>query len=178
VRVKQLESNGITFQKPRRFFETSGVVDPEMSYYVPLENVVNTNKQNIQTMIDQGRYFSIFAPRQSGKTTFLEETCGQLHNDPTYAAIMLSFEQYSNLTESQFYTLLENSLYSQLLDRLKEVSCEKIEEVQSFLKSHRLINHISFSRLFEELNRIIRFKKIVIFIDEFDGIPLSELGVI
>jgi hypothetical protein len=30
--------------------------------------------------------------------------------------------------------------------------------------------------LFEELNRIIQFKKIVIFIDEFDGIPLKELG--
>jgi hypothetical protein len=29
--------------------------------------------------------------------------------------------------------------------------------------------------LFEELNRIIEFKKIIIFIDEFDGIPIKEL---
>jgi hypothetical protein len=91
-------------------------------------------------------------------------------------AIILSFEQYSNLTAAQFYTLIENALYSQLSDRLKDVDCDKIEEVQQFLSGHRLTDHISFSRLFEELNRIIQFKKIVIFIDEFDGIPLSELG--
>jgi len=72
--------------------------------------------------------------------------------------------------------LLEKSLYSQLIDRLKEVKCEKLEAVQQFLHSHRLVDHISFGQLFEELNRIIRLKKIVIFIDEFDGIPLKELG--
>jgi len=177
--VKQVEineKNKKTYRKPRRFFEKSGVVDPEMSYYVPLENVVNTDKQDIQTMIDRGRYFSIFAPRQSGKTTFFEEICSQLHNDPTYVAIILSFEQYTDLSKPKFYSLIEKALYSQLINRLREVDCEKIDAVQQFLDSHRLIDHISFSQLFEELNRIIQFKKIVIFIDEFDGIPLNELG--
>jgi len=36
-------------------------------------------------------------------------------------------------------------------------------------------DHTSFSELFEELNQIVKFKKIVIFIDEFDGIPQNEL---
>jgi len=40
----------------------------------------------------------------------------------------------------------------------------------------QIVDHISFSRLFDELNQILLFKKIIIFIDEFDGIPLSELG--
>ena len=65
----------MTYKKPKRTFEKSGTVNPEVSYYVPLENVVNSDKQDIQTMIDRGRYFSIFAPRQSGKTTFFKETC-------------------------------------------------------------------------------------------------------
>ena len=174
--IKQVVLNEKTYRQPRRFFEKSGVVDPEMSYYVPLENVVNRDKQDIQTMIDRGRYFSIFAPRQSGKTTFFEEICSQLHNDPTYVAIILSFEEYTNLDKIQFYALIEQELYDQLLHRLKQVHCEKLEAVQQFLDSHRLIDHISFRMLFEELNRIIQFKKIVIFIDEFDGIPLKELG--
>ena len=71
------------YRKPKRMFEKSGTVDPETSYYVPLENVVNTDNQDIKTMIDRGRYFSIFAPRQSGKTTFFEETCAQMQTDPT-----------------------------------------------------------------------------------------------
>ena len=78
--------NDTTYRKPIRVFERSGLVIPDMSYYVPLENVVNSDKQDLKTMVDRGRYFSIFAPRQSGKTTFLTETCNQLHEDPTYVA--------------------------------------------------------------------------------------------
>jgi hypothetical protein len=165
----------MTYKKPKRIFERSGEVNAEESYYVPLENVTNTNKQDMKTMIDRGRYFSIFAPRQSGKTTFFKETCRQLQKDPTYVAIILSFQHYEEVDRTQFYAMLEMSLYNQLLDRLKQVNCEKLEAVNRFLDHHHLTDHISFFLLFKELNRIIQFKKIVMFIDEFDGIPLKEL---
>jgi hypothetical protein len=171
-----IDTSDKTYRKPIRVFEKSGLVIPDMSYYVPLENVVNADKQDIQTMIDRGRYFSIFAPRQSGKTTFLTETCSQLHDDPTYAAIILSFQCYKDLDKTQFYALIEKALYSQLINRLREVGCLKFDEIQQFLARHHLFDHISFGQLFEELNRILQFKKIVIFIDEFDGIPPAELG--
>ena len=60
----------MSYQPPKRRFEKSGFVDPETAYYVPLENVTNTDNEDMKTMVDHGRYFSIFAPRQSGKTTF------------------------------------------------------------------------------------------------------------
>jgi len=173
--AKQVEIKEKMYRKPKRVFEKSGVVVPEMSFYVPLENVVNSDKQDIQTMIDKGRYFSIFAPRQSGKTTFFKETCRELHNNPTYVAIILSFQNYQDLDKTQFYALIERYLYSQLKSRLKEVGCDKSETVNRFLDSHHLTEHISFRLLFEELNQLIQFKKIVIFIDEFDGIPLNQL---
>jgi hypothetical protein len=174
--TEPINKNGTTYRKPIRVFEKSGLVIPDMSYYVPLENVVNSDKQDIKTMIDRGRYFSIFAPRQSGKTTFLTETCNQLHTDPTYVAIILSFQRYNDLNKTKFYALIEKALYSQLSNRLREVGCLKLEEIQQLLAHHHLVDHISFSQLFEELNRILQFKKIVIFIDEFDGIPLKQLG--
>lgn len=151
-------------------------MNPEAAYFVPLENVTNTKKQDIKTMVDNGRYFSIFAPRQSGKTTFLEEVRRELHKGRTYIVILLSFERFSSLDKTQFYAMIEESLYRQLINRLKEVNCDKTDTVEHYLESHRLTSHISFGSLFEELNRIIQLKKIVIFIDEFDGIPLSELG--
>jgi hypothetical protein len=166
----------MSYRKPQRLFEKSGLVVPEMSYYVPLENVANRDKQNIRTMIDNGRFFSIFAPRQSGKTTFFTETCKQLHADPTYVAIMLSFQDNKDLNSTQFYGQIERYLYRQLTERLQAVGCEKLDNVSRLLDSHHLSDHISFKLLFEELNRLIRFKKIVIFIDEFDGIPTGELG--
>ncbi|MCU0286743.1 MAG: hypothetical protein MUF15_10115 [Acidobacteria bacterium] len=51
--------NENVYRKPVRVFEKSGSVNPEMSYYIPLENVVNTDNQDIKTMVDRGRYFSI-----------------------------------------------------------------------------------------------------------------------
>ncbi len=173
---KNTASNNTTYQQPQRIFEASGNVNPESAYYVTLDNVTNTYKQDFKTMIDQGRYFSIFAPRQSGKTTFFKRTCGQLHKDPTYIGIILNFQSYEELNKTQFYTQIEKKLYLQLRNRLKEVGCEKCEAVGDFLDSHRLTDHLSFRALFEELNQVLEFKKIVIFIDEFDGIPLDELG--
>ncbi len=165
----------MNYKKPERIFEDSGTVDPKMSYHIELENVVNTKNQDIKTMVDLGRYFSIFAPRQSGKTTFFEGFCHKLEKDPAYVAIMLSFQRHKNLDKQRFYKLIQKDFYSQLTERLGAVNCPKLDIIRAYLDSHNITDHISFCELFEELNRIIEFKKIVIFIDEFDGIPINEL---
>ncbi|MBW2742335.1 MAG: hypothetical protein LWX54_15815 [Deltaproteobacteria bacterium] len=72
-----------------------------MSYHIKLENVVNTKNQDIKTMVDLGRYFSIFAPRESGKTTFFEGFCHELVKDTAYVAILLSFQDYKNLNSQR-----------------------------------------------------------------------------
>jgi len=173
---EKIEANKIIYKKPLRIFEDSGAVIPQKAYYVGLDNVTNTKKQDLKTMVDQSRCFSMFAPRQSGKTTFLEELRSRLHDDPTYVVVILGFQNFKNLTDkSRFYSLLQKYLYEQLLKRLEQVNCDKIETVRQFLARHHFIDHISFRELFEELNRIIQYKKIVIFIDEFDGIPINEL---
>ncbi len=173
---KQNDKKDKTYQKPILFFEDCGAVDPKMSYYVPLDNVVNSDNQDIKTMVDRSRYFSIFAPRQSGKTTFFKRMCDQLHKDRTYIGIVLNFQQYEGADKNLFYSKIGNELCEQLLDRLKEVECDKYDTVTQFLENNHISDYFSFGDFFEELNRIIQTKKIVIFIDEFDGIPLSELG--
>ncbi len=164
-----------SYLKPVRTFENSGSVNPNDSYYVPLANVANTNKQDMKTMVDLGRYFSIFAPRQSGKTTFLELFCEDLEKDSKYIAITLNFQKFKNLDKETFYSRIQKKLYKQLIHRLTALDCEKLDEIKAFLLSHQLTDHISFGDLFETLNDIIEFKKIVVFIDEFDGIPRDEL---
>ena len=156
-------------------FEDSGTVDPKMSYHVELENVTNTKRQDIKTLVDLGRYFSIFAPRQSGKTTFFEGFCHELEKDTSYVAILLSFQDYKQLEKATVYSLIEESIFEQLLNRLQDVHCENIEPVRELLNSHGVTDHISFRKLFEKLNKVIPPKKIIIIIDEFDGIPIGEL---
>jgi len=163
------------FVKPKRFFEDSGTVDPSVSYHVDLENVTNTRGQDMRTMVDLGRYFSIFAPRQSGKTTFFEGFCFKLANDPVYVPILLSFQDCKNLQPLRFYGLIQSALYAQLVNRFQAVNCSQLNEIKTCLDNFDLTDHISFRELFESLNRVVQHKKIVIFVDEFDGIPRSEL---
>ncbi len=165
----------MNYKKPKRMFEDSGTVDPKMSYHVELENVTNTKRQDIKTLVDLGRYFSIFAPRQSGKTTFFEDFCHELEKDTSYVAILLSFQDYKQLEKATVYSLIEESIFEQLLNRLQNVHCENIEPVRELLNSHGVTDHISFRKLFEKLNKVIPPKKIIIIIDEFDGIPIGEL---
>ncbi|MCP4989649.1 MAG: hypothetical protein GY928_27420, partial [Colwellia sp.] len=154
------------YREPKRIFEFSGAVNPQAAYYVQLDNVTNMSKQDMKTMVNRGRYFSIFAPRQSGKTTFLEGMCNELHKDRTYVAVLINFQKHKSLSVERFYGQIQKELYRQLIHRLTIVDCEKLDEIKSYLDNHKLIDHISFGDLFDELNDIIRFKKIVIFIDE------------
>jgi hypothetical protein len=165
----------MSFKKPKRYFEKSGMVDPSASYYVQLENVSNMDNQDLKTMVDLGRYFSIFAPRQSGKTTFLEGFCFELEKNSTYVPIILSFQRYKSLDKQTFYQQIQKELYTQLTNRLTSVDCPSLDAAVSYLDFHQLTNHISLGELFEELNQLLKLKKIVIFIDEFDGIPENEL---
>ncbi|MFZ4625774.1 MAG: hypothetical protein ACOYNF_16255, partial [Rhodoferax sp.] len=50
----------------KKFFNTTGPCYPERHYMVdPLKRL-----KGVEALIDQGQYFVIHAPRQSGKTTF------------------------------------------------------------------------------------------------------------
>ena len=165
------------YKKPKRIFEDSGVVNPEYAYHILLNNVTNTKGQDIKTMVDMGRYFSIFAPRQSGKTTFFEDFCSQLETDPVYIPILLSFQNFKSIDKETFYRRIQKNLVKQLVNRLDLVNCSQKNDVEKYVDSEsiNINNHLSFYDFLEGLNNLIKLKKIVIFIDEFDGIPINEL---
>jgi len=167
----------MNYQPPKRIFENTGYVDPEKSYHVYIENVVNSHNQDLKTMVDNGRFFSIFAPRQSGKTTFFRRFAKELETNPEYIFILMSFENCKKDDLITFYTYIQNKIYNQLIHRLEMLDCHELEAVQLFIDTHRLTKCADFYSLFEALNRIITRKKIVIFIDEFDGIPLDEIEI-
>jgi hypothetical protein len=165
----------MNYQPPKRIFEDTGYVNPEISYHVHIENVVNRHNQNLKTMVDYGRYFSLFAPRQSGKTTFFMTFSMELEKDPEYIFILMSFENCTKYDSQKFYAYIQDEIYEQLLHRLEEIKCHQLEEVSNFLKEYKLTDGASFYSFFKGMNKIITQKKIVIFIDEFDGIPESEI---
>jgi hypothetical protein len=165
----------MNYQPPKRRFESSGYVNPNTAYYVPLENVTNEDNEDMKTMVDHGRYFSIFAPRQSGKTTYFREFAKNLEANSNYIFILMSFENCEDYDLQKFYHLIQNNIYTQLIKRLEMIQCKHLQAAKKFISKHDLHDSYDFYRLFEALNTIIYHKKIVIFIDEFDGIPLHEI---
>jgi len=63
----------------RRTFETVGPIDPGKNYFVSRNEEIATFKNQIM----RGRYIVIFAPRQTGKTTFFRTALDELVESET-----------------------------------------------------------------------------------------------
>ncbi|MBW7875942.1 MAG: AAA family ATPase, partial [Candidatus Cloacimonetes bacterium] len=72
----------------KKFFNTAGANQPRLHYTVWREDGVRP----ILELIEQEKYFTHHAPRQSGKTTLLRELCKKLNAEGRYLAIHISVE--------------------------------------------------------------------------------------
>jgi hypothetical protein len=73
---------------PRKRFNTAGPCRADWHYMVP----PLPRLPEARTLVDNGDYFVLHAPRQSGKTTFLRHFARSLTAEGTYAALYLSCE--------------------------------------------------------------------------------------
>jgi len=73
-----------------RYFNTHGPVNAQEHYVVPRRALV----EQLTAQIEQGKFFTIYAPRQMGKTTLLRALDEELDLRPDYLSLALSFEAY------------------------------------------------------------------------------------
>ncbi|MDE0396899.1 MAG: AAA-like domain-containing protein [Candidatus Poribacteria bacterium] len=149
-------------------FGTEGRLYPEDHYIVP------RTKETVDFIarIKQGKYIVLFAPRQTGKTTFFRLALDALTTeDLTYLPIQLNFEEYEDATAADFYAWF----YADIRTEIENVF-QKREEVPSetltrFLDNAKIINHVSTRMFFEKLADFLKNQRVVLLIDEFDAIP-------
>ena len=160
-----------------RRFGTQGPVHPSENYFVPRAEKIN----DFISRIKEGRYIVIFAPRQTGKTTFFQQAFDRLIIEaPTYFPIPLNFDVYKNLSSPTFY----GHLYQQICQGIEQIYQKRgatpSEPLMQFLSKTTLTDHLSMLEFFREfasfLNVEYREQKVVIVIDEFDGIPQAVLS--
>ncbi|MBW7877571.1 MAG: ATP-binding protein [Candidatus Cloacimonetes bacterium] len=72
----------------KKFFNTAGPNVPRLHYTVWREDGVKP----ILELIEQEKYFTHHAPRQSGKTTLLQELCKKLNEEGKYLALHITVE--------------------------------------------------------------------------------------
>ncbi len=150
-------------------FGTYGPVNPEEHYVVSraveLADFINRVKQ--------GRYIVIFAPRQTGKTTFFQWALEALPSDSTgtYFPIELNFELYEDYSASDFYKSLYKRIYKEIKTVFQKRRHVPSEDLKQFLEETELTDHIAMMEFFEQLAEFLGDEKIILIIDEFDGIP-------
>ena len=159
-----------------RRFGTQGPVNPEQHYVVArTEELTEFIKR-----VKEGRYIVIFAPRQTGKTTFFQQALAALTvEDLTYFPIQLNFEIYVDCDRSEFYESLAKQICKEI-ERVFQRRGEELDEaLRHFLNNVQITNHLSMMEFFEQVQYFLKYgdnlQKVVLIIDEFDGIPTTAL---
>ena len=160
-----------------RRFGTQGRVYADKHYIVRRHEEIS----DFLTRVEEGRYIVLFAPRQTGKTTFFRLALETLSEDSQiYLPIQLNFEAYKNLNCSEFYETFCNRVIREIRQVYQNRNIELSESFSAFLDNTTITNHISMMDFFEELSNILidtlGNQKVVIIIDEFDGIPQTVLS--
>ncbi|MEN8216412.1 MAG: ATP-binding protein [Pseudomonadota bacterium] len=150
-----------------RTFETRGPVEPSRNYVVPRSAEIADLVQRIK----DGCYIVIFAPRQTGKTTFFRWALESL--DEFYLPIQLNFEAYQSLSSEDFYHYLKEDI----LHEIKNAKQWQTDGVlRQFLENASITSHVSLMTFFQQLGHCLQPRRLAIIIDEFDGIPKSEVS--
>ena len=151
-----------------RRFGTQGPVHPEKNYVVSRA----AELADFVMRVKEGRYIVIFAPRQTGKTTFFQRALDVFADEePAYFPIPLNFEEYEGCTPSVFYTSLYEDIREEIeniFERRGEVLSEILME---FLENAEITDHLSMRRFFRKFSRFLDDQRVILIIDEFDGIP-------
>lgn len=174
-----------------RRFGTQGPVNPQEHYVVSrTEEIADYIKR-----VEEGKYIVLFAPRQTGKTTFFQAaletltggtmpntiaTHGESDTKFNYFPIQLNFDIYKNLDLVTFY----GHLYEQIREKIETVFQKRgivpSNVLRQFLDEITLTNHISMLSFFNRLTNFLESyydgQQVVLVIDEFDGIPQVALS--
>ena len=159
-----------------RRFGTQGPVNPEQHYVVArTEELIEFIKR-----VKEGRYIVIFAPRQTGKTTFFQRAVEVFTTeDLTYFPIQLNFETYEDCSRSEFYDSLTKQIRKEIEWVFRRRGSGFDETLKHFLDNTQITNHLSMMEFFEQFQELMEYRKnsekVVLLIDEFDAIPRSAL---
>lgn len=161
-----------------RSFGTRGRVYPDRHYVVPRSEEI----RDFINRIKEGRYIVLFAPRQTGKTTFFRFATEELrHQDESYLPIQLNFEAYKNLNLVDFYAALFSDICKEIKKVYQRPNDVIPETLLHFLENSAIVNNVSMKEFFENLAGFLESQfrirqNVVIIIDEFDGIPTNVVS--
>lgn len=146
-------------------FCIAGPIDPERHYFIPHR----LECDHIYGLIDDQEYFVIHAPRQSGKTTAIDELVHSLNQKGKYAALYINIEAVQAARDKIKDALVT---FINILARSIDRQLPHYTEVSDHLRQMVAIEPITLDLLTSALAFCAEsFKKpLVLFIDEIDAL--------
>jgi hypothetical protein len=141
-----------------RRFHSYGSIDTEEHYYAPRQELIETAYTQLIGYNPQkgGHYFTVWAPRQTGKTWIMQQILFRLKKDPRFHVLKLNLETLKNKTK--------------ISDIIKIIAKEIGEGLN---KTFRGINDENkFQEIFK---KGVLYKPLILIMDEFDAI--KEIGI-
>jgi len=118
-----------------RDFNTSGPNIPRQHYTIERRNQL---KEGIN-LVDKDRYFTIWAPRQTGKSTFFRQLAVELEKQ-NYKVAHINFESYKNASLGSFLKRFTRHLKeSWNVDFSKETDISNIFELIENIKNQKCV---------------------------------------
>lgn len=132
-----------------KIFNTSGPNNPDKHYTIIRHGLISKGK----IMVDDERYFTIWAPRQTGKSTYLRQLAAELKQGG-YQVAHINFENYRNASLEAFLRRLIEQLNAQW---------------QSNIQGNEIAD------VFYQIEKITG-KRCVFIVDEVEGINQEYFG--
>jgi len=153
-----------------RYFNTLGPVKKTEHYIVPRSELI----ADLLTQIERGTYFTLYAPRQMGKTTLLRQLTEVLQDKADYLPVTLSFQRFDSWTVPRFLHKFGTEIGQQIGDRT--TAHQNTQKIQSIITNTPPTSVEAFWDFFETLQQIAPDIKVVLVIDEFDATPQKALS--
>ena len=151
-----------------KYFETRGPVDAAVNYVVSRK----AELADFIARVKRGRYIVMFAPRQTGKTTFFRWALAELAAaDATYFPIQLNFEIYAGYPAARFYPHFAKKLREAIERVFRTRNIAMPPPLAQFLANAQIADRVEMLDFFEAVGQHLTDYRVVLLIDEFDGIP-------
>lgn len=146
-------------------FCISGPIIPADHYFLPHRLDYN----QLMQFIEQKFYFVLHAPRQSGKTTAIEEFVHYLNSNGVYAALYINIEAAQAARDNVEKALI--AIVQELGDAISNQLVEQTE-IAAYLREMITIHPITLNLLLNALRFVCESSKkpIILFIDEIDSL--------
>ncbi|MDR0893921.1 MAG: ATP-binding protein, partial [Prevotellaceae bacterium] len=153
-----------------KFFNTAGPIQPDIHYCV--DPLMRFNLPEIESLIDQRKYFILHAPRQTGKTSCLLALRDYLNRQGRYISVYVNVESGQSMRND--VKEVTQGVVSNLCDALSLIIGKELpnlvrEETIAQVPANTLLSGY-LSRLSQTLDR-----PLVVFIDEIDALVGDSL---